>query len=52
LPVIQPSEVAKHTSRNDCWVIFDGEVYDVTNFLDKHSAGAESILKNAGKDVT
>ncbi|KAL1740053.1 cytochrome b5-like heme/steroid binding domain-containing protein [Schizophyllum fasciatum] len=52
LPIIHPAEVARHTTRDDCWVIFDGEVYDVTNFLDKHTAGADTILKNAGKDVT
>ncbi|TRM68066.1 cytochrome b5-like heme/steroid binding domain-containing protein [Schizophyllum amplum] len=52
LPIIQPEEVARHVTRDSCWVIFDGEVYDVTNFLDKHTAGANTLLKNAGKDVT
>merc|ERR1719230_926999 len=26
-------EVAKHTSKSDCWVVVDGQVLDVTSFL-------------------
>jgi cytochrome b involved in lipid metabolism len=29
-------EVAQHKFEDDCWVIVDGEVYDVTKFLHEH----------------
>merc|ERR1740124_124125 len=45
-------EVAKHTSKNDCWVILDGQVLDVTNFLGDHPGGELAILTFAGKDAT
>ncbi len=31
-------------------VRIDGKVYDFTDFLDQHPAGAEAILKYGGKD--
>jgi cytochrome b involved in lipid metabolism len=31
-------------------VAIDGQVFDFTEFLDEHPAGAEAILKYAGKD--
>merc|ERR1712166_551642 len=45
-------EVAKHTSKNDCWVILDGKVLDVTSFLADHPGGELAILTFAGKDAT
>lgn len=45
-------EIAKHNSREDCWVIVNGRAYDVTEFLPEHPGGAKIILKYAGKDAT
>ncbi|KAI6029317.1 FMN-dependent dehydrogenase-domain-containing protein [Pisolithus microcarpus] len=41
--------VAAHSSRESCWIIVHGNVYDVTDFLD---GGSKVILKYAGKDAT
>ncbi|KXS13117.1 hypothetical protein M427DRAFT_59013 [Gonapodya prolifera JEL478] len=49
-PLISAAEVAKHNNKGDCWVILNGDVYDLTNFLPEHPAGANIILKYAGKD--
>ncbi|KAH8155498.1 uncharacterized protein LAJ45_00508 [Morchella importuna] len=45
-------EVAKHNSRESCWVIINNVVYDVTYFLDSHPGGSKIILKLAGQDAT
>ncbi|KAG6850869.1 hypothetical protein H0H93_007487 [Arthromyces matolae] len=39
------SEVAQHSSRDSCWIIVHGQVYDVTDFLDEHPGGSKIILK-------
>ncbi|ORY14823.1 FMN-dependent dehydrogenase-domain-containing protein [Clohesyomyces aquaticus] len=45
-------EIAKHNSRESCWVIIHGRAYDVTEFLPEHPGGPKIILKYAGKDAT
>ncbi|KNZ74924.1 Cytochrome b2, mitochondrial [Termitomyces sp. J132] len=50
--MLSGQEVAKHNSRDSCWIIVHGQVYDVTEFLDDHPGGSKIILKYAGKDAT
>ena len=45
-------QVQRHNNRDSCWVIVEGEVYDVTDFLEEHPGGANIILRYAGKDAT
>merc|ERR1719238_1161611 len=45
-------EVAKHTTKQDCWVVVNGQVLDVTSFLGEHPGGELAILTFAGKDAT
>ncbi|KAJ7547142.1 hypothetical protein O6H91_08G071600 [Diphasiastrum complanatum] len=45
-------DVSVHNSSNDCWLIIDGRVYDVTRFLDEHPGGDEVLLAATGKDAT
>jgi len=40
-------EVAKHSSKDNCWVIVHGRAYDVTDFLPEHPGGMKIILKYA-----
>lgn len=44
--------MAKHNTRESCWVILYGNVWDVTDFLPNHPGGANIVLKLAGKDAT
>ncbi|MHB1952618.1 MAG: cytochrome b5-like heme/steroid binding domain-containing protein [Sulfobacillus sp.] len=46
------SEVAKHNQREDCWVVVNNEVYDMTKFLNEHPGGASAIMKRAGTDAS
>lgn len=45
-------EVEKHTTEDDCWLVYEDLVYDCTPFLEKHPGGASSILLAAGTDCT
>lgn len=49
---ISPAEVAKHNSADDCWVVINGYVYDLTRFVPNHPGGPDVIKYNAGRDVT
>lgn len=50
--IFSKAEVAQHNSKNSCWCIIHGKVYDLTNFLPEHPGGENIILKYAGKDAT
>merc|ERR1719382_1416041 len=45
-------EVAKHTTKADCWVVVAGQVLNVTNFLSQHPGGELAIITFGGKDAT
>lgn len=45
------AEIAKHNKEDDVWIIVDGKVYDVTDYVPEH-AGGDAILNNAGGDST
>ncbi|THG97543.1 hypothetical protein EW026_g4476 [Hermanssonia centrifuga] len=50
--VLTGPQVSEHNSRDSCWIIVHGKVYDVTEFLDEHPGGSRIILKYAGADAT
>ncbi|XWS23074.1 hypothetical protein CRYUN_Cryun29cG0090500 [Craigia yunnanensis] len=45
-------EASQHNTKDDCWVVIDGKVYDVTSYLDEHPAGDDVVLEATGKDAT
>lgn len=49
--VFSMSEVAQHTSKEDCWTIISGDVYDLTEYINRHPGGDE-ILRACGVDAT
>ncbi len=46
------AEVSVHSDAASCWSIIDGNVYDLTEFIDMHPGGERNILKICGKDGT
>eukprot|EP00940_MAST-03C_sp_MAST-3C-sp2_P003418 g3418.t1 len=38
------SDVSKHNKKNDCWIVIDGCVYDITKFLSRHPGGPAPIF--------
>ncbi|KAJ1686105.1 hypothetical protein LUZ63_017495 [Rhynchospora breviuscula] len=47
------SDVLLHTTKDDCWLLIRGKVYDVTKFLDDHPGGEEVLLQaSASGDAT
>lgn len=51
-PVYTREEVFQHRKKEDCWIILDGEVYNVTSWLAKHPGGPRLIRHYAGEDAT
>lgn len=49
---ITSTELARHKSRESCWLAVHGKVYNVTPFLDEHPGGAGLLLKSSGGDAT
>jgi len=52
LPTFSMDEVAKHNTKEDCWIVLYGKAYDLTKFGKVHPGGAALIFDNAGKDAT
>ena len=46
------AELSKHKSASDCWLAINGNVYNVTQYLDFHPGGADIILMFCGQDAT
>jgi len=50
---ISAKDVATHKTVEDgLWIIIDGEVYDVTKFVDEHPGGAKILKRMGGKDAS
>eukprot|EP00438_Fugacium_kawagutii_P007393 Skav233944 [mRNA] locus=scaffold1382:83801:90342:+ [translate_table: standard] len=46
------SEVERHNSKDDLWLLIDGKVYDVTSFLSLHPGGGQLVVDAAAQDST
>ena len=42
------SDLAKHNKLSDCWIGYDGKVYDITSFLPNHPGSAAAISPYCG----
>ena len=46
------SEVARHASSEDCWMVIDNRVYDLTAYLPEHPSKPSIILPWCGKEAS
>ena len=46
------SEVARHASSEDCWMVIDTRVYDLTAYLPEHPSQPSIILPWCGKEAS
>lgn len=46
------ADVAPHNKEGDCWVVVQGNVINVTHFLNIHPGGKAILLEKAGTDPT
>lgn len=44
--------LVEHDDAESCWLLIDGAIYDVTDFIALHPGGADRILANCGKDAS
>ncbi|MFZ4632224.1 MAG: cytochrome b5 domain-containing protein [Patescibacteria group bacterium] len=46
------TEIAKHNSRSDCWLLISGKVYNVSSYIAAHPGGSGTIIPTCGTDST
>jgi len=49
---ISVSEISAHNKDTDCWIVVDGQVWDITKFAPEHPGGPGIIYKYAGRDAS
>lgn len=49
---LSAAEVAEHGSIDDCWLIINNKVYDVTDYISLHPGGTRVITPYCGKEAT
>jgi cytochrome b involved in lipid metabolism len=43
--IYSPEQVSTHNDAADLWITIDQEVYDLSNFIEEHPGGANSVFK-------
>lgn len=49
---ISMKELSEHKTKYDCWIAYNGRVYNVSPYLPYHPGGEDIILQWGGKDCT
>lgn len=51
-PYLTWEEVRKHNKKDDCWIVVQNNVYNMTTFQHKHPGGRHVLKQYAGQDAT
>ncbi len=46
------ADIAVHNNVNDCWLLINNKVYDVTSFIPGHPGGERNIADSCGREST
>ena len=46
------TEISKHNSVADCWLLINNKVYNLTSFINSHPGGVGTITNYCGKEAT
>ena len=46
--LIPDLDLMQHNTLDDCWVAYDGIVYDITGYIQKHPGSAGTMLRYCG----
>ncbi len=50
--VYRLEQVAEHNQADDCWMVIEGQVYDLTDYLPMHPAPPAVITSWCGREAT
>ncbi|PRP87943.1 hypothetical protein PROFUN_02680 [Planoprotostelium fungivorum] len=45
-------QIATHNTEDDCWLIVNNGVYDITAYFDYHPGGKKALVKFGGRDAS
>lgn len=45
-------QVKYHNTSENCWIIIDKRIYNISSYIEEHPGGIDIILQYAGKDAT
>ncbi|OHT07129.1 Cytochrome b5-like Heme/Steroid binding domain containing protein [Tritrichomonas foetus] len=49
---ITMEQVKEHSTKKDCWVVLNGFVYDITQYVLNHPGGSNCFMPPNSKDIT
>ncbi|MFA5030644.1 MAG: cytochrome b5-like heme/steroid binding domain-containing protein [Patescibacteria group bacterium] len=50
--ILDTTMITQHNTTNDCWLLINNKVYDVSSYLTSHPGGSATIIPYCGKDAT
>jgi cytochrome b involved in lipid metabolism len=50
--ILNMEEISKHNNQNNCWLLIDGKVYDITSYFGSHPGGNSTMSPTCGVDAT
>ena len=45
-------ELTLHNKKSDCWILYAGNVYNITSYFGSHPGGDAALVNYCGKDAT